>query len=107
MKIILLIGLVSMGLVSCGKREPTEQDIRIGSELSAQQSVKNLMKDPSSVKFRNMKGACGEVNAKNGFGGYTGFKRFIGTPNMTLIEGESGFSQETFNGVWDKFCSKQ
>lgn len=53
----------------------------------AQQSVAAKAKDPASVQFRNIvaKGPspdpkkwviCGEVNAKNGFGGYAGFTRF-------------------------------
>lgn len=45
------------------------------------------MKDPDSVQFRNMAATrspsgvtyvCGEVNARNGFGGYVGFSPFYG-----------------------------
>ena len=48
------------------------------------------LKDPESAKFRNLKGGsfrlgdgsrafgvCGEVNARNSFGGYTGFEGFV------------------------------
>ncbi|MBD1590201.1 hypothetical protein [Pseudomonas typographi] len=53
----------------------------------AQHSVAAKMRDPSSAQFRNVvaKGIssdpkkwsiCGEVNGKNGFGGYAGFTRF-------------------------------
>lgn len=40
-------------------------------------------KDPSSVMYRNERlspggSLCGEYNAKNGYGAYTGYKRFIG-----------------------------
>jgi hypothetical protein len=54
--------------------------------LRAQQVMSEGMRDPDSVKFRNLfegnglsgrKTVCGEVNAKNGFGGYTGMKPFI------------------------------
>ncbi|MGH8123618.1 MAG: hypothetical protein ACREPT_12700 [Rudaea sp.] len=45
--------------------------------------VADSMKDPSSVQFRNMRRkndsyniVCGEVNAKNGYGGYVGFVPF-------------------------------
>ena len=46
-----------------------------------QQSVAQLMIDPDSAQFRNTKNAstfgyCGEVNGKNTFGGYVGFKEF-------------------------------
>ena len=45
--------------------------------------VLGSLKDPDSAKFGEMvlvddgKGACVEVNAKNGFGGYTGYQQAI------------------------------
>ena len=52
------------------------------------------MKDPSSVQFRRVeikmfKGnriVCGELNAKNSYGGYVGFKKFIAGVSGFLIE---------------------
>lgn len=103
-KIILMAVLV--GLVGCGKKEPTEAELNSFRELKAQESVKALLKDPSSAEFRNMNGMCGEVNSKNSFGAYTGFVRFIGTPDITVIEGESPqVDQDTFNEVWAKVCN--
>ncbi len=46
--------------------------------------VKEQLKDPDSAKFKNVKVSsasgyvCGEVNAKNSYGGYTGFTKFAG-----------------------------
>jgi len=74
-------------------------------------AVKTRLKDPSSAQFRNVyfhRGAdnipvsCGEVNSKNGFGGYVGFQRFVsaGKPELTFLEKEvSGF-----NTTWKQFC---
>lgn len=53
-------------------------------ELS-QQSVRDALKDPSSAQFRNVtvrkseagRVVCGEVNAKNSYGGYVGFRQFV------------------------------
>jgi hypothetical protein len=47
----------------------------------ARELVKRQLRDPDSAQFRNFdiktiagrKGLCGQVNAKNGFGGLTGF----------------------------------
>jgi len=61
-------------------------------------------KDPSSVQYRNVvvsefervdgkgKGrmVCGEVNAKNSFGAYVGFKRFAGSPDDRGILWDKG-----------------
>lgn len=56
----------------------------------AQREISSVMKDPESVKFRNVKyikgnddndyvngTVCGEYNAKNGYGAYTGYKPFL------------------------------
>lgn len=45
-------------------------------EQEAQNLLKELTTDPDTVKFRNMNGSCGEMNAKNKFGGYDGYRRF-------------------------------
>ena len=105
MKKILLIGIAGLLMVGCGKKEPTEAELNSFREIKAQESVKALLKDPSSAEFRNMNGMCGEVNSKNSFGAYTGFVRFIGTPDLTIIEGENPqVDQATFNEVWKKMC---
>lgn len=48
---------------------------------SAQARVKSELKDPESAQFQNLEEygsiVCGEVNAKNSYGGYSGFKPFI------------------------------
>lgn len=53
--------------------------------LLAKNAVKENLKDPESATFRklflvkNQKGeaVCGEVNAKNSYGGYVGFQPFV------------------------------
>lgn len=57
-------------------------------------AAKANLKDPSSAQFRNVrlvpwggeKVVCGEINAKNSYGGYVGFKRFVGSPTGASIE---------------------
>lgn len=64
MRIITLSAvLLSLVLSGCG-------------DSKTEKLVRDQMKDPSSVQFQNIDGYCGEVNAKNGYGGYTGFKPF-------------------------------
>ena len=60
----------------------------------AQESVKGELKDPDSANFRNEKiirnekglYVCGEVNAKNSYGGYVGFMPYfssvVGSSNL-------------------------
>ena len=60
---------------------------------SAQDAAKKTLKDPDSAKFKNIrmmdydggKVLCGEINAKNSYGGYVGYKRFVaGTSAATI-----------------------
>ena len=66
----------------------------------AKETTANGLKDPNSAQFRrlevkNFRGnriVCGEVNGKNAYGGYVGFKRFIG--------GVAGFQIEETGGKY-------
>ncbi len=54
------------------------------------QAVSDRMSDPASTQFRNDHVTnngwhCGEVNSKNGMGGYAGFKRFISSAPQGLL----------------------
>lgn len=72
------------------------------------------LKDPDTAEFRNVvvynvrmndgsKGYafCGEVNAKNGFGGYSGYQRFVGNPAVVALESESAGE---FQSLWNDYC---
>lgn len=61
-----------------------------GAERSAEAKVAAILRDPSSAQFRNVEirksgAACGEVNSKNGFGGYAGFRQFVVTPDGEVM----------------------
>lgn len=64
--------------------------------------ISDKLRDPSSTQFRNdaLKKSgwhCGEINTKNGSGGYNGFSRFIsrGMPGTYSIEGVGLLDDET------------
>lgn len=71
--------------------------VGFASEIgTAQSSIKNLMKDPDSTNFKavreikNSQGGkfvCGEVNSKNSYGGYVGFKNFAYQGGRAVIDG--------------------
>lgn len=67
-----------LALAGCGAGQSGELE-------RAKEEVASRARDPSSVQFRNVrfeaqhdgsKVLCGEMNAKNGFGGYVGFRDF-------------------------------
>lgn len=105
MKIIVTPLLLCMSLG--GAQAQTAQEFAwIGRNRDA---LKEKLRDPSGAEFRNetvsrKSGSpvvCGEVNARNGFGGRNGYQRWIGAiPVGVYLEQEiSGFSK-----VWASLC---
>jgi len=102
-KNILLALMLASLLTACNKasenssaNSPTPAASQSSDEQDkeqAQRAVLNLLKDPGSAQFRNVRKTkpgfvCGEVNAKNGMGGYVGFKQFEWTilaPNDAIM----------------------
>jgi|GEM_PF-1308608 len=93
-------------LASCG-----------GIESDARNAVAELIRDPSSLKFRdvhiapdnkksNLSAVCGYMNATNGFGGYSGFTPFIYTdkPQPSGVTISQGEDDEKFAHYWEEIC---
>jgi hypothetical protein len=68
----------------------------------ATKSLARSLKDPDSARFQNVRLAessfgkvvCGEANAKNSYGGYTGFKRFVaGTNGSTFYNTDTRYPE--------------
>lgn len=64
-------------LISAGCSPEPEMDPAVSI---AEEKVRELLRDPESARFKNISRhgdvVCGEVNSKNGFGGYAGFSQF-------------------------------
>lgn len=106
MKILLTI-LFSIFLMGCSSEKTKAiqeaQMHEIKENRIAREFVQNRLKDPDSAQFRNQKGFCGEVNSKNGFGAYTGFKKFIAA-SSDLIVMEADMKPNEFKMAWDNVC---
>lgn len=76
----------------------------------AKDAVAEKLRDPSSAKFRNVKGGerrglysvCGEVNGKNAYGAYSGYERFITNNEGSAVYLESQWP--TFGVMWITDC---
>jgi hypothetical protein len=96
------------------------------AQLRAEEKVRDGMRNPEGVKFRNvvvtesqympLTTVCGEYNAENGFGAYTGYSRFIYTHHTVdgndreVLSIEPTGPEETeqtrklFDSVWRISC---
>jgi len=82
----------------------SEHSRRVQIQTDSRIALKNFLKDPDSAEIRNHNGNCGEVNSKNSFGGYTGFRRFIASSAIVAVEGENMDSDE-FQKAWTQVCN--
>lgn len=75
-----------------------QQERWFGAEMivAAERGVRAELKDPNAAQFRDVRAsyteefgvvACGRVNAKNEFGGYAGFRRFVFGDGRVILEG--------------------
>lgn len=76
----------------------------------AHERVKDILKDPESARFRSefvaRDGAvCGFVNAKNSYGGYGGFKRYIVESDRVMLDNGDDESWK-MDSHWIDVCSE-
>lgn len=77
-------------------------------EERAKSMAANLLLDPVSAQFRNIRtvrnGVCGEINGKNRLGAYTGFDRFFALQQGALVQLNPGFDPANLISARD-FCT--
>ena len=117
MKRIVLLALSAVALASCGdssstaaSSEPSETEMMSRYQVMSKNKLEESLRDPGSAKYEDVAAHrvssggyvfCGKINAKNGFGGYTGFERFIASPVIVGTEG----TVDGFDDVWTEFCT--
>lgn len=88
-----------------GPKQPTTAELLHAQDAKAFELVKAHLKDPDSARFRNVRRVpfmgmpseavskvyCGEVNARNSMGGYSGYSAFVAQPDkseVNIVEGD-------------------
>lgn len=105
---VLIMG-ITLSFTGCGQSEAekardTAEMTEIKSQRLAREWVQANLKDGSSAEFRNQKRFCGEVNAKNGFGAYMGFKRFLAVSSTSIVT-EDMMKPGEFDKAWQIYCN--
>lgn len=118
---ICLLATFALFTSACGSGEPDSEsnpDSRDAATLAqfatlSKYKIEERLRDPSSAVYRSVKiyehpnsdgGVvfCGEVNARNGFGGMVGFERFVAHPTTAALE---SMGPAEFQSGWNKFCA--
>ena len=83
--------ILTFFVTSCDQSTEKPPDVDATLIASAEQEISRDLMDPDSARFRNLrvvndsksgKAVCGELNAKNSFGGYVGFAPFLWRENQ-------------------------
>ena len=106
---LILAVLLGVCLAACGKsaEDKRREDAATLTSLG-EKYVKEKVLDPASAQFRNQiigkQGAtCGEVNAKDAFGAYIGFQRYISVArDLTLLAQD--VTPAEFDASWQQLC---
>ncbi|MBV5305544.1 MAG: hypothetical protein J0652_02500 [Desulfobulbaceae bacterium] len=120
--IIIVVIVFSVAKINLGKEKKpyvhrqvdaaAEQRIKDENwKYFTQEEITKRLRDAKSAQFSGVfvsrnSGApvvCGMVNAKNGFGGYVGFERFIGSGNILGIL-ESDMKAGEMDKAWQEYC---
>ncbi len=101
---VLMFSLGALGLYT--KYVDGGQDNRKIS--TAKQMVSDALKDGESARFYDLRmgtafSVCGQVNAKNSYGAYTGKSPFVVlTGNLVMIRNSTPL--DYFDATWDRIC---
>ena len=106
MRLSVAILAAALCAFSAGSLAADSVDIK---EVKLQRLVRSYvvehLKDPDSAQFRNQYGLCGEVNAKNAYGGYTGYMRFMAaSKDLVVFDNGELMVPSEFQKAWDMSC---
>jgi len=103
------VALAVVLLAACGQADP---DVQLLAE--AQADLKLSARDPESVRFgqvwvsrvSGVPAVCGTMNARNGFGGYAGERRFIWASQREIWVDEGATATE-LERRWPSMCRSE
>lgn len=97
-----------------------DQPEAVAAISKAQESIKYTLKDPNSAMFRDEavfeahpksgkrpRVVCGQVNAKNSYGGYTGFTHYIYSENSNTSTIRDRKSDSLFDMMRESLCAER
>ena len=107
--------LVCLSLISSLDAKDYYKKTTDGKKIAWMDKGKNLLKsklkDGKSARFKNVyfnvgkigvPATCGQVNAKNSFGAYTGYIKFISAGRLEFTFTENDISD--FYSLWNQMC---
>ncbi|MPQ56431.1 hypothetical protein F8197_06980 [Duganella sp. FT27W] len=105
----LLAVAAMLALAGCGETRAQKKQREASAVIAmGEKYVREKIREPASAQFRNQfigKGGapCGEVNAKDAFGAYLGYQRYISVAReLTMLAQD--MPQDEFEESWREMC---
>ena len=105
----LLAVAAMLAIVGCGETRAQKKQREASVIISmGEKYVREKIREPASAQFRNQfigKGGapCGEVNAKDAFGAYLGYQRYISVAReLTMLAQD--MPHDEFEESWREMC---
>lgn len=107
----LLLVMCSGSLEEAAKAPRAPEDPIFSARVDAEEKVKAILKDPDSARFGQewvrepkLPIVCGEVNAKNSFGGFAGASEFIVLGAGAFVREHGSDDDRSFVRMWNQLC---
>ncbi|WPZ03081.1 zinc ribbon domain-containing protein [Blastomonas marina] len=92
---------------------PLSREAQRNLVIMSRDGIRKRLKDPDSAQFRDVgyysggraAAVCGYVNAKNAFGGFSGYERFVALGDAAFFESDVNDGKFGVE-VWDQICVK-
>lgn len=105
-------------LDSMHARATQREEIQAGNYTrflaGAKKALTSRMQDPDAAQFRNLFVSdgplhmlCGEIDARNAFGAYEGFRRFYASGDPEFHAIESRKTTRVFGATWASVCERK
>lgn len=104
---------LALALALIGSAQAATTGTHAAFVSAAKDQLTRSFKDPASaqyrglfvseVQYRGTKALCGEVNARNSYGGYVGFRRFVATDELHEVEDPQ--RPAVLADLWPTMCS--
>lgn len=83
------------------------------ARLWTRERLKQRLRDPEGSRYRDVVATfgdqgiaiCGEVNMRNGFGGFTGYQKFLATTHSLRLPTDEELSSVWIARDWPEFCT--
>lgn len=99
---------------NCAASSPLAQKALFVTVALTKQRLHDALRDPEGTRYRDVRAMasgsrvslCGEINMRNGFGGFTGYKRFIADGGAIVLP-DSDLNEVVIARDWSAHCGSK